>query len=176
MTLCPCCGFKFFGDLRDGCKQCGARAIGDPLPRPDYELPDYGRSLLLVVTGVAVVLWFFSQIIFAMAENGFSLYLESWIAAAETAAWRVKWLAMPITVIVLWGGLKVYRSMLDTPSRFVGIRSAGLALLASALIILLIVTLIAITVPARLRRQQMMIEATELAQKHSPNIWLEFKT
>ena len=55
LTICPCCGFKFEGDLQDGCQGCGARSVGVPLPKPENELPAYGRSLLLTATGIVMV-------------------------------------------------------------------------------------------------------------------------
>ncbi len=107
MIICPCCGFRFEGDLRKGCEGCGARSVGNPLPKPDHELPAY----------------------------------------------------VPVTFVVLWGGRRIYRSMLQAPERFVGLKVARRGLLASALVSLLIATLIVITVPARLRQRRMSIEA-----------------
>lgn len=158
MTICPCCGVRFEGDLRDGCA-CGARSVGEPLPKPEHELPAYGRSLLLTVTGIAMVLGFLTQTTLAMAKIGFSLSFWTWIAAAETAAWRLKFVAIPVTFVVLWGGRRVYQSMLQRPSRFVGMKFARRGLIASAVVSLAIATLIGVTVPARLRQRQMAIEA-----------------
>lgn len=61
--------------------------------------------------------------------------------------------------------------MLETPTRFVGIKEARRGLIASFLIILLIATLIGMTVPARLRRQQMTYEAMELATNRQSPLW-----
>lgn len=105
VTICPSCGFLFEGDLRDGCQVCGARSVGDPLPRVVQELPAYGRSLALVMTGVAMILMFLFQTMLALVEKGFSQGDWNWIAAAETAAWRLKWILAPITFVVLWGGI-----------------------------------------------------------------------
>jgi len=168
VTICPCCGFRFEGDLRTGCKGCGARAVGEPLPKPEQELPAYGRSLLLTVTGIVMVLGFLAQTITALAKNiPISFGFWSWIAAAETAAWRLKWIAIPVTFVVLMGGRRIYRSMLETPSRFVGMKHARRGLLTSALVSLLIATLIGVTVPDRLRQRQMSIEAGVNAKIHT---------
>lgn len=166
MTICPCCGRRFEGDLREGCV-CGARSVGEPLPRPERELPGYGRSLLLTLAGIAMIVGFLIQTIIAMAKIGFSLSFWSWIAAAETAAWRLKWVVIPITFLVLWGGRKAYRSMLRTPLRFVGLKMARRGLMASATVCLLIATLIGVTVPARLRQRRMATEATYLAKGYT---------
>ncbi|MGI9167575.1 MAG: hypothetical protein ACR2G5_14565 [Pyrinomonadaceae bacterium] len=160
MTICPCCGFKFEGNLSDGCEACGARSVGEALPRPEHELPSYARSLLLAVTGSLMGLVFLSQTIVALLRRPpVSLSFLSWIAAAETAAWRLKWIAIPATIVVLWGTRKLYRSMLQTPTRFCALGYARGGLIASTLVPVLIAVLIGVTVPERLRRRQLGIEA-----------------
>ena len=47
-------------------------SVGEPLPRPEHELPAYGRSLLLAVTGVLAVLVFLSQTIIAIETGRYS--------------------------------------------------------------------------------------------------------
>jgi hypothetical protein len=172
VTICPCCGFKSNGVLRDGCLSCGARPVGEPLPRPEHELPSYARSLVLAVTGTLMVLVFLSQTIVAILQTStrgatsnlmaFSMIpfdWKPWLAAGETAAWRLKWVMIPITVLVLFGSRKLYRSMLAEPSRFCGQRYALRGYLASATVPLLILILIGVTVPTRLERRQWGIEA-----------------
>ena len=183
MTICPCCGFKSAnsatGILSNDCPSCGARSVGEPLPRPEHELPSYARSLVLAITGTLMVLIFLTQTIIALVQRSTrsatsSLALASivpldlwpWIAAAETAAWRLKWVMIPITVLVLFGSRKLYRSLLAEPSRFCGQRYARRGYLASAGVPLLIVILIGVTVPERLRRRQDGIEAGINAQIH----------
>src|SRR5204863_6426831 len=53
----------------------------------------------------------------------------------------------------------LYRSILLEPKRFCGLKHARRGLLTSAFIALLIATLLAITVPARLKQRQVSIEA-----------------
>ena len=77
-----------------GCEQCGARAVGEALPKPANELPSYGRALILVVSGSLLVLIFLSQTIIAMIQRstdslGKIYQFWTWIAAGETAAWRL---------------------------------------------------------------------------------------
>lgn len=168
MTICPCCGFRFEGDLRKGCEGCGARAVGEPLPKPQHELPAYGRSLLLVVTGTLMVLGFLAETVVALEQHvPFSFGFWSWIAAGETAAWRLKWISIPVTFVVLWGGRRVYRSMMQAPSRFVGLKVARRGLVASACVSVLIATLIGVTVPARLRQRRISIQAGLNAQAYT---------
>ena len=165
MTICPCCGFKFIGTLSNGCENCGSCPVGEALPRPQHELPSYGRSLALVVSGSLVVLVFVSQTITALFQHKpRSFGFWSWAAAGETAAWRLKWIAIPVMFSLLLIGRKLYRSILCSPERFCGVKYARGGLLASALMVLLIATLVGVTVPARLRQRQMAIEAGIQAQ------------
>lgn len=167
-TICPCCGFRFAGSLNDGCQACGAQAVGEALPRPENELPSYGRSLLLVVIGSLMVLVFLVQTIIALLQKpSFSLSFWSLVSAAETAAWRLKWIAIPVTILVFWAGRKIYRSMLQTPGQFCGLRYARIGLLASALVPTLIALLIGVTVPERLKHRQLGIEAGFHAQGYA---------
>ena len=171
MTICPCCGFKFEGSLSQGCASCGACAVGEALPKPERELPSYGRSLLLAVTGSVMVLLFLTQTIIALVQRAPSVTPNlalfsvlpgdfwSWVAAGETAAWRLKWVAIPVTMVVLWGSLKLYRSMLTSPARFCGLRYAKTGLVASAVVPVLIAVLIGVTVPERLRLRRDRIQA-----------------
>jgi hypothetical protein len=168
VTICPCCGFRFEGDLENGCQGCGARAVGEPLPKPDQELPAYGRPLLLVASAVAMILGFLAQTIAARIQDSpLSFSFWSWIAAGETAAWRLKWIAVPVSLLVLWGGKRVYRSMAEAPARFVGVNLARRGLIASACVSLLIATLIGVTVPERLRQRRDGIEAGTTAMGYT---------
>jgi len=160
VTICPCCGFRFEGNLRNGCEGCGARSVGEPLPKPERELPAYGRPLLLALAGLVMVAGFLAETIVALLKNvPLSFGFWDWIAAGETAAWQLKWIAIPISLLVVLGGRRIYLTMMQTPARFVGLRTARRSLLASALVSVVVVTLIGITVPARLRQRRMRIEA-----------------
>ena len=128
MKICPCCGSKSAnfesGAIGLECLACGAYSVGEPLPRPENELPSYARSLVLTVTGSLMVLMFLTQTIIALAESSmrgakstlaaFSMIptdLLTWAEAAETAAWRLKWVMIPLTLFVLFAGRKFYRSI-----------------------------------------------------------------
>ena len=168
VTICPCCGFRFEGSLSNGCQACGAQPVGEALPKPENELPYYGRSLLLAVIGTVMVVVFLTQTIIALVQKApASLGFWSFIAAGETAAWRLKWIAIPITLIVLWAGRKIYRSMLTAPERFCGLGYARTGLWASAMVPVLIALLIGVTVPERLRQRQRGIEAGFHAQGYA---------
>lgn len=168
MTTCPCCGFKFHGALTSGCKECGARAVGEPLPRPARELPSYGRALVLAVTGSLVALIFVVQVLIAFVQKWTGSFgFWTWVAAGETASWRLKWIAIPSLFLLLWFGRKLYRSILAQPEKFCGVTYARRGLLASATVAMLIALLIGITVPARLEHRRLAKEAGVLAQGYT---------
>jgi hypothetical protein len=168
LTTCPCCGFKFHGALTSGCKECGARAVGEPLPRPARELPSYGRALVLAVTGSLVALIFVVQVLIAFVQKWTGSFgFWTWVAAGETASWRLKWIAIPSLFLLLWFGRKLYRSILAQPEKFCGVTYARRGLLASATVAMLIALLIGITVPARLEHRRLAREAGVLAQGYT---------
>ncbi len=164
MTICPCCGFKFEGALSTGCEACGARSVGEPLPKPAHELPSYARSLLLAVIGPLMVVAFLTQSIIALTKPA-TLSFDFWslLAAGQTAAWRLKWVAIPTTILVLWGSRRIYRSMMQSPARFCGLRYAKTGLIATAFVPVLIAVLIVVTIPERLHQRELGIRAGENA-------------
>ena len=91
----------------------------------------------------------------------------SWVAAAETAAWRLKWISMPVMFVALWFGAKLYRSIRQEPERFCGLTYARSGLVASATVAMLIALLIGVTVPARLRQRELAKEAKYKAAYHT---------
>lgn len=93
-----------------------------------------------------------------------SLGFWNWVGAAETAAWRLKWISIPVLLITVTLGRKLYISVLNQPERFCGIKYARRGLLASSIVVLLIALLIGVTVPARLDQRQMSKDAAILAQ------------
>lgn len=160
MIICPCCGFKFEGDLMVGCASCGARAVGPPLARPQHELPSFGRAFLVGTTGVlmlAVLVGFTASALLQDAPVSTSFW--SLVAAAETAAWGLKWVASPVSIIALWAGMRICRSIKGAPLRFAGNRMAHAGLMTVAMVTLAIATLIGVTVPERWRQHRRSIEA-----------------
>ena len=169
MTVCPCCGFKFEGDLQqDGCASCGARAVGPALSRPVNELPSYGRALLVGVMGGIMLVTFLVTTIVALFERSpVSFGFWSIMGAAETAAWRLKWIAIPATMIALWISSLICRSIRRNPKRFMWGRLAQSGLWASITVAVMIATLIGITVPERLRQRELRDEAAIYAQGYT---------
>jgi hypothetical protein len=115
---------------------------------------------LLVVSGSLIVLVFLVQTVVAMVQRGTGWFeFWSWVAAAETAAWRLKWISIPVLFVALWFGGKLYRSIRRQPAKFCGLTYARGGMIASATVALLIALLIGVTVPARLRQREMAKEA-----------------
>lgn len=165
-VVCPCCGHEFAGDLYAGCAACGARAVGEPLSRPLRELPSYMPAFFVCVAGALLLTVFVACTITALLEHG-SLFHTSFSAiadAAETAAWRMKYAALPASVAALWMALRAHTRVRRFPLRFAGIRLAHAGIAGSALALLLIAMSIGVTVPERLRRRQLGITAASNAQ------------
>jgi hypothetical protein len=124
--------------------------------------------LVLSVTGSLVALVFVVQTIIAFAQKwSGSFGFWNWVAAGETAAWRLKWTAVPVLFVILWFGRKIYRSILSQPERFCGVKYARHGLLASATVAMLIALLIGITVPTRLEHRSWAQEAAMRAQGYA---------
>jgi hypothetical protein len=132
---------------------------------------------VLSVTGTFLLLVFATQTFIALAQTSArgaksNLALLSmipgdyraWLTAAETAAWRLKWVAIPATILVLWLSRKLYRSITNSPERFCGLRYARRGYIASLAFPLLILIFIGITVPVRLEHRQWGIEEGLKAQ------------
>jgi type II secretory pathway pseudopilin PulG len=169
LTVCPCCGFKFDGDLKlDGCASCGAQAVGPPLSRPVRELPAYGRALFVGVMGGVIAITFLVSTIIAIFERSpVSLRFWSLMGAAETAAWRLKWIAIPATIIALWIGTAICRSIRREPNRFTWSRVAHGGLWSVITVAIMIAVLIGITVPERLRQRERRQEIAMYAQGYT---------
>ncbi|MEP6568594.1 MAG: hypothetical protein ABJC10_02380 [Acidobacteriota bacterium] len=92
------------------------------------------------------------------------LDFRQWLAAGQIAAWRLKWLAIPLTALVVFGCRRIYRSIRMSPTDFCGLRAARNGYFASLAVPLLVLILIGITVPQRLRNRQLGMKAEITAQ------------
>jgi hypothetical protein len=147
--------------------------VGPPLARPEYELPSYGRASIAFATGVVMTIAFLISTIAALVESK-GLPLRFWtirfwsvIAAGETAAWRLKWAALPIASVVLWTSARIIRSIKADPKRFIGLRAAKMGFGNAVLVTVLFAALIGITVPARFRQRQYAIDAAIYARGYT---------
>ncbi|MFN2407163.1 MAG: hypothetical protein ABR594_14000 [Pyrinomonadaceae bacterium] len=123
---------------------------------------------MLSLSGALVVLVFVAQTLAAMFQRGTGwTEFWVWVGAAETAAWRLKWISLPVMFVVLWFGGKIYRSIRNQPERFCGLTYARSGLVASATVGCLIALLIGVTVPARLQQRELAKEATIRARYYT---------
>lgn len=163
MNICPCCGSKTNGDLlAEACQACGAHAVGPPLARPERELPSYlsalgvgaSSALLLVIFLVNTAFSFFAQK---------PVTFEFWnvVAAGETAAWRLKWLALPLSLAVIWAGARVSARIAREPQRFTGFRLANAGFNLSVILAVGLTVLLGLTIPERIRQRERGIEAAK---------------
>lgn len=114
-----------------------------------------------------MVLVFLLQTLLAFLQRAESLAFWSVAAAAQTAAWQLKWVSIPVFLLTAWCGRKLYSSIVRQPERFCGPDHARAGLVASLTVTLLIALLIGVTVPERLRHRQLAKEATIRAQWHT---------
>lgn len=164
MTICPCCGAKFEGDLAEGCASCGARPVGPPLARPARELPGYGRAFASAGAGLVLAFASFAAFVGALLRReDFSLAPSSLLRAAETAAWELKWTALPLALVCACACARACRRIRLEPSRFTGLRLARAGAATTAAVGLLLAALVAVTVPERLRRREVARRAAENA-------------
>lgn len=164
-TVCPCCGHKFEGNLFDGCPSCKSQAVGEPLARPDTQLSSFGRSLFVGITGGVLMLVFLITAFMAHLErSAFDLDFWSIASSMEVAAWRLKWTAIPLSILSVWIGLRLCMGIRREPNRFMWSKLAYSGLGASVLFSLLVATGIGITIPERLRVRQRGFEAEQRAK------------
>ena len=174
MTTCPCCGEKFEGELSDGCASCGARPVGPPLARPERELPGYGHALAVSAAGLVLLVVFAVAVVAALLQREtFALGADNLLRAAETAAWRLKWTALPLALLLSFVCAKLYARMRRAPARFVGHGHARAGLALTFVTALALTTFIGITVPERLRVRELARRAAENALLYETDIALD---
>jgi hypothetical protein len=168
LFICPACGSKVDGDLRLGCASCGARAIGPPLAKAEHQLPSYGRAAIVSANGAAMSAGFLGLVTVTLIQfKGFPFHLSSLVSAGEVAAWRLKWIALPLAIATLWSGVRIIQTIKNNPDRFIGLRPARAGLAAAVVATLMVATLIGITIPERFRRHQWAVDAGYYAQAYT---------
>jgi hypothetical protein len=173
LTTCPCCGEKFEGELSDGCASCGARAVGPPLARPERELPGYGHAFAVCAAGMILLVAFAAALVSALFQREtFALGARDLLRAAEIAAWRLKWTALPAALLLSFLCSKLYARMRREPSRFVGHAHARAGLAVTFAVALALSTFIGITIPERLRVRELARRAADNALLYETDIAL----
>jgi type II secretory pathway pseudopilin PulG len=170
LIICPACGSSVEVELSVGCPSCGARAVGPPLAKPEHQLISYGPAMVASTGGFVILAALLASIILTwMISKGASLRIGTIVNAGEIAAWQLKWIALPVAMIVVWGGMRLVRTIKDAPATFGGLRIARAGFTSAMVAIALVAVLIGITVPERLRRHQWALEAAENAHAYTLN-------
>ncbi|PYS82567.1 MAG: hypothetical protein DMF67_12320 [Acidobacteria bacterium] len=173
LTICPCCGAEVEGDLLAGCVECGARAVGPPLPRPERELPGYGHALAISAAGLLLALAFAAAFVSALWQREtFDLRPSALLRAAESAAWGLKWSALPASFALAFACARLYASMCRARARFVGHCFARAGLAATLAVMLALSAFVGVTVPERLRMRELARRAGENALLYSTDLAL----
>ena len=162
MIICPACGSTVEGQLRNGCPSCGARAVGPPLAKPEHQLVSYsGAGLTSLIGGLMAVVFVTLTVVAWITKMGALPRFWNIISAGETAAWQLKWIAIPMAIAGIWVGNKSLNAIKITPRQFGGLRIARVGYVAAIVTTLLVGTLICITLPERLRHHRWGLEAAD---------------
>jgi hypothetical protein len=171
--MCPCCGEGFEGELEEGCASCGARRVGPPLALPERVLPSYGHALAVCAAGLGLLLAALGATVGALLQfERFSLAPKALLRAAETAAWRLKWTALPAGLVLIVLCEWLCARMRRAPARFVGHAHARAGLATVATVTLALFVLIGVTVPERLRMRELARRAAENAVLYETDLAL----
>ncbi|HEX3559391.1 MAG TPA: hypothetical protein VHU19_09305 [Pyrinomonadaceae bacterium] len=173
MTTCPCCGAKFEGDLFAGCVGCGARAVGPPLARPERELPGYVHALAISAAALLLALACAAALVSALLQReALDLRPSALMRAAETAAWSLKWSALPASFALAFWCARLRASMRRACSLFVGHRVARAGLAATLAFMFALSALVAVSIPERLRTRELARRAAGDAVLYSTDLAL----
>jgi hypothetical protein len=167
-TVCPCCGFKFHGELRSGCHQCGVRSVGEPLSRPERELPFLGRALFVTVFGALMLLMLLVSTALVLIEKPpASFGFWNIVSGSEVAVWQLKFIAIPMSLIGFWLSRKIWSGIRTDRARFVGGWPVHAGFAAATISAFLYVALIGITVPARIHSYHLSVDAEQYAKAYA---------
>ncbi|HEX8146892.1 MAG TPA: hypothetical protein VF591_06910 [Pyrinomonadaceae bacterium] len=173
MNMCPCCGGVFEGEPEEACASCGARRVGPPLAEPERVLPSYGHALAVCAAGLVLLAAALGATAGSLLQfDEFALDAKTLLRAAETAAWRLKWTALPAGVLLIALCEWLYARMWREPARFVGHAYARAGLAAVATVTLALFVLIGVTVPERLRMRELGRRAAENAVLYETDLAL----
>lgn len=171
--MCPCCGEGFEGEPDGPCSSCGARRVGPPLAEPERVLPAYGHALAVCAAGLLLLAATVGATVGSLLQfEEFTLDAKTLLRAAESAAWRLKWTALPAGVLLIVLCEWLYARMRRAPARFVGHvhARAGLAMVATVTLALFV--LVGVTVPERLRMRELGKRAAENAVLYETDLAL----
>lgn len=167
-TVCPCCGFRFQGELRDGCTGCGVRSVGEPLTKPARELPYVGRAVFIAAVGGILLLALVALTTMVLIERPPANFdLLNVLNGAEFAVWKFKWALIPLSLLGFWTSWKLRKGIRREPTKFVGGAPVRFGLLASGLAVFAYLTLIGVTIPDRIRSYRISVDAEQYAKAYA---------
>ena len=153
--MCPCCGEGFEGEPEVACPSCGARRVGPPLAGPERVLPSYGHALAVCAAALLLLAAALGATVGSLLEfEVFSLDAKTLLRAAETAAWRLKWTALPAGFLLTGLSWWLYARMRRERARHVGHAHARFGLVTTAAVAVALAALIGVTVPERLHMRE----------------------
>lgn len=176
-TVCPCCGFKFQGQMSSGCHQCGVRSVGEPLARPDRELPYLGRGLFVAAMGAILLLTLVAITVLGLIQTPpASLGFWTIMGAAEAAVWEFKFMLIPASLVALWASRKIWSGIRRQPTRFVGGLPMHLGFATTAFCAVAFLAMIGVTIPDRIHTYRLSVDAEQFARAYAyDRILLEYR-
>jgi hypothetical protein len=147
--------------------------VGPPLATPERLLPSYGHALAVCAAGLVLLAAAAGATVGSLLQfEEFALDAKTLLRAAETAAWRLKWTALPAGFVLTGLCAWLYARMRREPARFVGHRHARAGLLTTAVVALALAALIGVTVPERLHMRELGRRAAENAVLYETDLAL----
>jgi hypothetical protein len=136
-------------------------------------LPSYGHALAVCAAGLALLAAALGATAGSLLEFGeFGLDAKTLLRAAETAAWRLRWTALPAGFVLTGLCAWAYARMRREPARFVGHAHARLGLMTSAAVAVALAALVGVTIPERLRMRELGRRAAENAVLYETDLAL----
>jgi len=136
--------------------------VGPPLAEPERVLPSYGHALAVCAAGLVLLVAALGATVGSLLQfEEFAFDAKTLLRAAETAAWRLKWTALPAGLVLMVLCEWLYARMRRAPARFVGHLHARAGLAVVATVTLALAVLIGVTVPERLRMRELGKRAAE---------------
>jgi len=136
-------------------------------------LPAYGHALAVCAAGLVLLAATLGATVGSLFQfEELALDAKTLLRAAETAAWRLKWTALPGGVVLMVLCEWLYARMRRAPARFVGHTHARAGLATVATVTVVLAVLIGVTVPERLRMRELGRRSAENALLYETDLAL----
>lgn len=136
-----------------------------------HRLPSYGLALFVCATGLVLLLAFSVSTLVSLfvSKSIFSFGFRDVVGAAQTAAWRLKFVLPILSLATLWISWRAVRQIRRSPEAYSGRPAASFGLASSFAVLALTLTFIGLTIPERLMRRQLAIQASNEVPLHTLN-------